>query len=477
MLHFYFFSYMSLLRIYNSKLAFIKVYLPFFLLLITLFSCDGRDYPAERATTGSVVKIVKTDNGYQLMRNGEPYFIKGAGGYTSYESLAKHGGNSIRVWDTNDATRILDKAHELGLTVCLGIWIIREKEGFNYDDKKAVQKQYEQIKREVLKYKDHPALLMWNIGNEVNAGASNVRVWDAVNDIAKMIHQLDPNHPTTTTLMDVQFRAIRHIVNRSPEIDILSINSYGGIASLPDDIRTSDWDGPYIISEFGAKGYWETEETKWKEPIEQTSTEKTYFIREKYQLFIKEETSSCLGAYVFYWGHKQEKTHTWFSLFSEKGEKTEMVDMMQNIWTGSWPENRAPLIVRGIHLNGKQANHHSILKPESSGVAEVIALDPEQDSLSYHWEVLPEIEVNDGAVDRLKKPKQVEGVLPQFSNSPSITLRAPDKEGAYRLFVTISDGNNNIATANIPFYVEGYPEIQKMSENQSSKKSGKFWSF
>ena len=464
MLHFILFSQLFPMEYQNFRLAFTKTYLPYFLLLITLLGCDGKDYHTGNSTTGSVVKIIKKDNDYQLLRNGEPYFIKGAGGYTNYDLILKHGGNSIRVWDTNDAGRILDKAHELGLTVCLGIWIIREKEGFNYDDKKAVQKQYEQIKREVLKYKDHPALLMWNIGNEVNAGATNVRVWDAVNDIAKMIHELDPNHPTTTTLMDVQFRAIRHIVNRSPYIDILSINSYGGIASLPDNIRKSDWEGPYIISEFGAKGYWEAEETKWKEPIEQTSTEKAYFIREKYQLFIENETSRCLGSYIFYWGQKQEKTHTWFSLFSEKGEKTEMVDMMQYLWKGTWPENRAPLVVRDIHLNGKKANHHAILQAEEPGIAEVIALDPEEDSLSYYWEVLPEIEVSDGAVDRIKRPKPVEGVLPQFSNSPSVTLRAPEKEGAYRLFVTISDGNNNIATANIPFYVEGYPQIQKMSD-------------
>src|SRR6516225_7039238 len=47
---------------------------------------------------GAAVRLAKTDKGWQLMRNGSPYFIKGAGGDGSCELLAKLGGNSIRTW-------------------------------------------------------------------------------------------------------------------------------------------------------------------------------------------------------------------------------------------------------------------------------------------------------------------------------------------------------------------------------------------
>ena len=60
----------------------------------------------------------------------------------------------------------------------------------------------EKLREEVLKYKDHPALLAWGIGNELNLQYKNPKVWNAVNDIAKMIHEVDPlaDHLAQVTL-------------------------------------------------------------------------------------------------------------------------------------------------------------------------------------------------------------------------------------------------------------------------------------
>src|SRR5687767_9412522 len=90
--------------------------------------------PPENGSSNAVAKVeVKKLNGqYQLMRNGEPYFIKGAGGYKYYERLKELGGNSVRIWSTDgeDAKKYLDKAHELGLTVTLGLDMGHERKGF-----------------------------------------------------------------------------------------------------------------------------------------------------------------------------------------------------------------------------------------------------------------------------------------------------------------------------------------------------------
>ncbi|MGZ5188720.1 MAG: glycoside hydrolase family 2 TIM barrel-domain containing protein, partial [Kaistella sp.] len=154
-------------------------------------------------TKAPVVTIKKTGETYSLFRNGQPYFIKGAGGYDHFDRLKECGGNSVRLWSTYNAKEYLDKAHALGLTVTLGLDMAHERKGFNYDNKKAVQEQLEKLKKEVLLYKDHPALLMWGVGNEVDQFAKNYNVWNAVNDLAKFIHEADPNHPTTTMLAGV----------------------------------------------------------------------------------------------------------------------------------------------------------------------------------------------------------------------------------------------------------------------------------
>ena len=48
------------------------------------------------------VDVIKTESGYQLLRDGEPYYIKGIGGKGPYDLLAEYGGNSIRTWGIGD---------------------------------------------------------------------------------------------------------------------------------------------------------------------------------------------------------------------------------------------------------------------------------------------------------------------------------------------------------------------------------------
>jgi len=122
------------------------------------------------------VEIVERDGSFVLLRGGEPYEVRGAGlEFNDPAALAARGGNSMRTWRTNNAQftgqELLDEAERLGMTVTMCIEIGRERQGFDYDDEEAVRKQFEYARGEVLKYKDHPALLIWGIGNELNLGA------------------------------------------------------------------------------------------------------------------------------------------------------------------------------------------------------------------------------------------------------------------------------------------------------------------
>ena len=175
------------------------------------------------------VELRQTDDGWQLLRGGEPYFIKGAGGSGSLEELAAAGANSVRTWSTDGAGEILDRAHALGLTVTVGIWLGHERHGFDYSDESQVREQFERARKAVLRYRDHPALLMWGIGNEMEGfeDGDNPAIWKAVNDVAALVKELDPHHPTMTVTTFVHGERIDFVHHRSPAIDIHGVNAYG----------------------------------------------------------------------------------------------------------------------------------------------------------------------------------------------------------------------------------------------------------
>lgn len=394
--------------------------------------------------------IVETKTGFQLLRNGKPYFVKGAGGTNYIDRLKNYGGNSIRTWSTAGAGQILDEAHKLGLTVTLGLRVGVERHGFDYNDPKAVAEQLERLRKEVLQFKDHPALLAWGIGNELNLHYSNPKVWDAVNEIAEMIHSVDPNHLVTTMLAGINKKEIDLIKAKCPALDLIAVQVYGGLASVPQQIREAGWEKAYIVTEWGPTGHWEGPQTPWKASIEETSSEKAAVYKSRYEASIAKD-KNCLGSYVFLWGQKQERTPTWYGLFTEKGEENEVVDVMQYLWTGKYPKNRAPHIEAAL-LDGKKATDHVVLTPGQTYTAEAFVTDPNNDKLTARWELLHEsTDLKEGG-DRENRPDAI-GDLVHPEAGHKATITAPTTPGAYRLFVYVTDPYNKVATANIPFFV------------------------
>ena len=333
----------------------------------------------------------------------------------------------------------------------MGLSMGLERHNFNYDDQEAVKKQLERVKAEVLKYKDHPALLTWGIGNELNLHYKNPRVWDAVNEVAKMIHEVDPNHPATTVLAGIEKREVEYIKAQCPDIDFLSVNVYGRLATLPEEVQRVGWTLAYMVAEWGPTGHWESLQTEWKTSIEENSSEKAAVYKSRYEYSV-ERDKNCLGSYVFYWGQKQERTPTWYGLFTNKGEETEVVDVMQFLWSAKWPANKAPHIY-SFQINQRKSSDNIYLKPGKSYPVLAVVTDPDTDKLTYRYELLPEpTKLSEGG-DFEETPKAIENALAHNSNDGSVTLNSPEKEGAYRLFVYATDGQNNVATANIPFYV------------------------
>jgi hypothetical protein len=422
------------------------------LLIIALFflNCSGQKKLDEMPIK---VELLNVNGAYHLYRSGEPYYIKGAGGgLGKMVALVEHGGNSLRTWSTQNGKNILDSAQANGLTVLMGLHVERERHGFDYSDLEAVQEQLDRIQKEVEKYRNHPALLGWGIGNELNLHYSNKKVWNAVDEIAEMIHKVDGNHPVTTMLAGINKDEVDYIKTNCPSLDFLSIQMYADVVNVQQRIADAGWTGPYAITEWGATGHWEVAKTEWGAAIEETSSERAAALKDRFEIAIKADTSRCLGSYVFLWGQKQERTPSWYGLFLESGEEMESIDVMQFLWTGEWPVNRVPQIF-DVFLQGKTRYDNILLKPDLKVALKFRTTDFDNDALQIQAEILPEsTELGEGG-DYEPRPESIPGLI--ISQSPEkVEFQTPQKSGAYRIFVYVKDGYNNAATANVPFYVE-----------------------
>ncbi|MBS7457305.1 glycoside hydrolase family 2 TIM barrel-domain containing protein [Coralloluteibacterium stylophorae] len=404
----------------------------------------------------SQVRIVEEDGRYRLLVDGEPFHIRGAGGSSRLQELAARGGNSFRTWrpePTEAATfALLDEAQRLGLKVTMGLEVARERHGFDYDDPDAVAAQLARLREEVEAYRDHPALLMWAAGNELNLEATNPAVWDAVDDIAEMIHEVDPNHPVMTTLAGIGSDTIAEIKARADSLDLIGVQLYGNIDTLPTALEETRWTGPYVVTEWGPTGHWESPETSWGAPVEDTATRKAELLQERYRRDIDSDRTQGLGSYVFLWGNKQERTPTWYGLFLPSGEATPGVDAMQRLWTGSWPANRSPSITPPL-LDGRGATDSVTLAPGATVEARVEAADPDGDALAFRWYVLEESTATSTGGDPEDVPPEV-AVATTETAPGRIRLTAPAEAGNYRLFVEVRDGHDHAAYANLPFRVQ-----------------------
>ncbi len=268
-------------------------------------------------------------------------------------------------------------------------------------------------------------------------------LWKAVGELAKLVKTLDPNHPAMTVVAEVSQEKIDLIKKYAPEIDVLGVNSYGGLASLPKRLKEYGWTKPYIVTEFGPLGPWEMGKTPWGAAFEQTSSEKAMMFAKNYHSSIKNQSGWCVGSYSFLWGWKQEETPTWFGMFLPTGEKTERVDLAGELWSGKKAKNPAPKISTWkCSIGGKT------IAPGTSFSA---SAEVEEKGLSFEWVIQTETpeRKRDGRGELAPRP-----VSRIVTSSPSVSLKAPLEKGKYRVALTIRNATKGAATANAPFRVE-----------------------
>ena len=234
-------------------------------------------------------------NGRRILVNGEPFLARGIGyapvpigvdpettpPYGDYFTanhaaiynrdlplIRQMGANVLRLWgwDNNaDHTDFLDAAYNGGidpLYVIIMFWIGHDV----YPEicSPAAQAQIKaNFRAMVAAHKNHPAVLMWAIGNELNApwnyGNDLDCLFGLINDMAQEAHLEEGAyyHPVTTVLMDVNLTGVIAAYDGvMPYLDVWSANVYRGISFGP---LFNDYAGvsgrPFIITEYGIDAY------------------------------------------------------------------------------------------------------------------------------------------------------------------------------------------------------------------------------
>jgi len=237
-----------------NKISFIKISkILLFFLVGTLIWCGS-------PTTMEPVKI----SGRQILVEGSPYAIKGVcyhpvpknSDARSFENLTQDlslmveaGINTIRVYEPIDDLGVLNEIHAAGIKIIMGF-------GYNQGGKfDIVSGSYIDY---VNKYKNHEAILLWELGNEYNYHPEwfdgDVKNWySALNNAAKTIHDNDANHPVTTAHGELPDTLA---LSSCPDIDVWGMNVYRW--DNPEEIF-SQWEvvstKPMYLSEAGGDSY------------------------------------------------------------------------------------------------------------------------------------------------------------------------------------------------------------------------------
>lgn len=396
------------------------------------------------ASGGSVVRLVREGERARLTFNGRPFFLCGVGGDGSRALLSSMGGNTFRTWGADRARHDLDEAAANKLAVMLGFWLGHAEHGFDYTNADALRGTRESVLRTVRECKDHPALLCWALGNEMELGNPHPEeMWRFIDELAAEIKAVDPDHPVCTVVAEIWPEKVAQMERLCPHLDFVGINSYGGCGSVGRRWREYGGTKPYVVTEFGP---WSAEEggrSSFGCPLEPTSTEKAEWYAKVYDEGIGGEAGrGCLGSYAFVWGTKIEGTPTWFGLLTPDGSVLGAAQALQEKWGRVPVRNHVPAI-KPLRLSTDQPAPGALVEAEAS------ATDPDGDPLTWRW-VLVEENGHYGATELGGvEPKRFEEAIVEGQGTPRAKVRLPGA-GKFRLYAYCFDGKTHAAYANAP---------------------------
>jgi cellulose synthase (UDP-forming) len=347
-----------------------------------------------------VSPFIDGDKGsFTLKSDGMPYYIKGIAFNTEHDwrdgfmpltrrqlekdfrQIREMGANTIRRYNPGIYDRnILNIASEYQLKVMYGFWFDPAVDFFS--DTTRVREYISEVEETVQRYKDHRSVLCWSIGNETwgllkhrYAKPYLVKVRNAyvkmVEHLAQRIHSIDPTRPVVTCIEHEEYQIAGELTafrDGAPSVDLMGVNSYyqeqisrlNHIAWQFDSLR------PYIISEFGPRGYWDPKynRTKGAQVLEDADVEKAAWYKYQWENYVQAYGGYNLGGFAYCWHDRMEGSFTWFGITDYRGRLKPSYFALKEAWTGALTSSKHI----SVRLSAYNKDDRQILRANVSGL-------------------------------------------------------------------------------------------------------------
>ncbi|MGV9277258.1 discoidin domain-containing protein [Streptomyces griseosporeus] len=396
------------------------------------------------------VKVEGSQGDWRLTVGGQPYTVKGvtwgpaiADAPTYLPDVRAMGANTIRTWGTDGSSKaLLDAAAANGIRVINGFWL--QPGGgpgsggcVNYvTDTTYKNDSLSQFAQWAEAYKSHPATLMWNVGNESVLGLQNCysgseleaqrnAYTSFVNDVARKIHSIDPDHPVTST--DAWTGAWPYYRRNAPDLDLYAVNAYNGVCKVRQDWTDGGYTKPYVITETGPAGEWEVPNDVNGVPDEPTDVQKADAYTKVWNC-VTGHQGVALGATLFHYGTEHDFGGVWFNLVPD-GRKRLSYYAVKRAYTGSTAGDNTPPVISTMSVS-----------PASSAPAggeftvRADVRDPDGDPVTYKVFLSGNYASGD---------KRLVEAQWRATGSGTFAVTAPQKLGVWKVYLQAEDGHGN----------------------------------
>lgn len=213
----------------------------------------------------------------------------------------------------------------------------------------------------------------------------------------------------------------------TPDLDLYSVNTYGGVCGVKQDWNAGGYTKPYLVTETGPAGEWEVANDANGVPAEPSDTQKRDGYTNAWNCIVG-HPGVALGATMFSYGVENDFAGVWFNVLTD-GLRRLSYYAIKQAYTGQGSANTPPVI-------------NSVTISATAGVAAgskftvvAAASDPQGDPILYSLYLSSKYIDGNGAL--------VLATATQTS-SGSFTVTAPTPVGVYKVYVYATDAHGNV---------------------------------